>query len=217
MRLTYVAANRQFDPSRLVFDGFSAPRQRRPLTTGSGTINFSAENRGLDIALQADFAQLIARDDLGATVTGPLRIRSDGNGGTISGKVRLERSAYVLGQSAAVAAVPRLKIREINGGNGLSGAAVVVPARPWMLDVEADVPGAAGCLRAGAGQRMARHALGAGLALCPGDHRGRPSWCAAAMNLPVAGSSCNAASSASGEKARPTRFSTSWRRATRRG
>jgi translocation and assembly module TamB len=140
MVLTNVAANGQFDGSRLVFDGFSATAGKGGRVTGSGTINFSAENRGLDIALQADSAQLIARDDLGATVTGPLRIRSDGNGGTISGKVRLERSAYVLGQSAAVAAVPRLKIREINGGTD-QPAAVAVPARPWMLDVEADAPG----------------------------------------------------------------------------
>lgn len=139
MVLTNVAAQGQFDGSRLVFDNFSANAGKGGRVTGSGTINFSAENRGLDIALQAESAQLIARDDLGATVTGPLRIRSDGNGGTISGDVRLERSSYVLGQSAAVAAVPRLKVREINGGLDLPVAAA--PTRPWTLDVKADAPG----------------------------------------------------------------------------
>lgn len=139
MVLTNVATSGRFDGSRLVFDSFTATAGRGQVT-GRGTINFSAEGRGLDIAVEADNAQLINRDDLGASVTGPLRIRSDGNGGTISGKVRLGRSSYVLGQSTTMTTVPRLNVREINGREDVVALAAV-PTRPWMLDIEAEAPG----------------------------------------------------------------------------
>ncbi|MFM1981350.1 MAG: hypothetical protein RJB22_69 [Pseudomonadota bacterium] len=139
MVLTNVATSGRFDGARLVFDSFSANAGRTGRVTGRGTINFSAQDRGLDIAVEADHAQLIARDDLAATVTGPLRIRSDGAGGVISGDVQLNRSSYVLGQSSAVAAVPRLKLREINGGAATD--TVTVSGQPWRLDIKADAPG----------------------------------------------------------------------------
>lgn len=140
MVLTDVAATGRFDGAQLVFDTFTANAGRGGKVTGAGTINFSEERRGLDLAIKAEAAQLIARDDLGATVTGPIRIRSDGNGGTISGDVRLNRSSYVLGRSAAVAAIPKLNVREINGGPQ-DVSLETVPTRPWMLDIRADAPG----------------------------------------------------------------------------
>lgn len=139
MVLTGVAANGSFNGSRLVLDSFSANAGKSGRLTGSGTISFASGAPGIDMNVQAESAQLIARDDLGATVTGPLRIQSDGNGGTISGDVGVERSSYVLGQSAAVTSVPKLRVREINGGADQQVAAV--PTRPWMLDITASVPG----------------------------------------------------------------------------
>ena len=58
------------------------------------------------------------RDDIAATVTGPLRFQSSGRGGVISGAVRLDRSRYRLGQASATSAVPRLIVREINAPEG---------------------------------------------------------------------------------------------------
>ncbi len=139
MVLTGVAANGQFNGSRLILDRFSANAGKTGRLTGSGTISFAAGAPGLDLNVQAESATLIARDDLGATVTGPLRIQSDGNGGLISGKVRVERSSYVLGQTAAVTSIPKLRVREINGGTDLQVA--TVPAKPWMLDIKANLPG----------------------------------------------------------------------------
>ncbi len=139
MVLTGVAANGRFNGSRLVLDSFAANAGKNGRLTGTGTISFASGAPGIDLTVQADAAQLIARDDLGATVTGPLRIQSDGNGGLISGNVRVDRSSYVLGQSAAVVAVPKLKVREINGSTDQQIAAV--PTRPWMLDIKAAVPG----------------------------------------------------------------------------
>lgn len=139
MVLTGVTANGRFNGSRLVLDSFSANAGRGGRLTGTGAISFASGAPGIDLNVQADSATLIARDDLGATVTGPLRIQSEGNGGVISGNVRVERSSYVLGQSAAVTSIPKLRVREINGGADSRVAAV--PTRPWMLDIKAVVPG----------------------------------------------------------------------------
>lgn len=138
MVLTNVATTGRFDGAQLVFDDFSATAGRGGRVTGNGRISFSTLNRGMDISLQAENAPLIARDDLSATVTGPLRIRSDATGGMISGSVRLMRSAYVLGQSSAATSLPRLNVREING--------VALPDAPapttqiWTLDIKAEAP-----------------------------------------------------------------------------
>lgn len=139
MVLTGVAANGRFNGSRLVLDSFSANAGKGGRLTGTGSISFASGAPGIDLNLQAASATLIARDDLGATVTGPLRIQSEGNGGVISGNVRVERSSYVLGQSAAVTSIPKLRVREINGGADQRVAAV--PTRPWLLDIKAAVPG----------------------------------------------------------------------------
>jgi translocation and assembly module TamB len=88
--------------------------------------------------LQAERAVMIDRDDIAATVTGPLRFRSDGRGGTISGEVTLDRSRYRLGQATAASAVPRLTIREINLPDG--GELDTAPPTPWRLDIKARAP-----------------------------------------------------------------------------
>ncbi len=139
MVLTGVAANGQFNGSRLVLNSFSATAGKGGRLTGTGTISFASGAPGIDLSVQAESATLIARDDLGATVTGPLRIQSEGSGGLISGTVRVDRSSYVLGQSAVATSFPRLRVREINGGADLQMA--VAPARPWLLDIKANVPG----------------------------------------------------------------------------
>ena len=138
MVLTNVATSGRFDGARLVLDQFSATAGRGGRVTGTGTIDFSENGRGLDFAVQADNAQLIARDDLGATVTGPLRLQSDATGGRISGTVRVVRSRYVLGQSSAIAAVPTLKVRDLNAGTAAQDTGRAV--RPWALDIKARIP-----------------------------------------------------------------------------
>lgn len=138
MVLTNVATSGRFDGARLVLDQFSATAGRGGRVTGTGSIDFSQNGRGLDFSVQADNAQLIARDDLAATVTGPLRLHSDASGGQISGTVRVVRSRYVLGQSNAAAAVPTLKVRDLNAG--AEGPEMRLAARPWTLDIKARIP-----------------------------------------------------------------------------
>lgn len=136
--LTDLAATGRFGGSRLVVDRFTA-KAREGSVSGSGTFDLAAARGfGIDISAQAERAVLIRRDDIGATVTGPLTIRSDGNGGVIAGDVRLDASRYRLGQAEQVAGVPRIRVTEINRPEGDDEADAV--ASPWRLDVRARAP-----------------------------------------------------------------------------
>lgn len=134
--LTDVQAGGRFSGSLLSIDQFTANAGREGKVTGTGRFDFAARGGiGLDLTLNANRAVMINRDDIGATVTGPLRFQSTGRGGTISGAVKLDRSRYRLGQATAASAVPRLKIREINEPGG--GSDVTTPPAPWQLDIRA--------------------------------------------------------------------------------
>ena len=134
--LTNVVANGRFGGSRLQIDRFAADAGKGGRVTGSGGFDFAARNGiGIDIRLAADRAVMINRDDIGATVTGPLTFTSDGSGGRIAGDVVLNRSRYRLGQATAATAVPRLNIREINLPDG--GEEDEAPVAPWTLAIRA--------------------------------------------------------------------------------
>lgn len=138
--LTNVQATGRFSGSKLAIGNFAADAGKGGRVTGTGTFDFAAVNGfGIDVALQADNAVMINRDDIAATVTGPLTIKSDGSGGLIAGDVRLTRARYRLGQAAAATAVPKLNIREINlpGGDDDDER----PTKPWRLDVAAKASG----------------------------------------------------------------------------
>ena len=79
---------------------------------------------------------MIDRDDIGATVSGPIAFRSDGAGGVISGDVTLDASRYRFGQATATSAVPRLNVREINLPPGAGADEGEAPA-PWRLAIRA--------------------------------------------------------------------------------
>ena len=139
--LNNVQASGQFAGSRLTLSRFAADAGKGGRVTGTGSFDFAApKGIGLDLTVQADRAVMIARDDIGATVTGPLRFQSDGAGGTISGDLRLDKSRYRLGQASAASAVPQLNIREINlpGGGGVEEDDS--PRVPWTLAIKARAP-----------------------------------------------------------------------------
>ena len=137
--LTNVQASGRFGGSRLVIDRFAADAGKGGRVSGTGSFDLAAANGfGMDLSIQADHAVMINRDDIGATVTGPLTFKSDGQGGVISGDVRLDKSRYRLGQATAASAVPQLKIREINLPGG--GEEDDVPRKPWRLAIHARAP-----------------------------------------------------------------------------
>jgi translocation and assembly module TamB len=130
-----IAANGRFDGSRLVLDSFTGATKRGGRVSGKGAFDLSAA-RGypIDILMQAQAAQMIDRDDLKAQVTGPIRIRSDAEGGTISGDVELVSGSFKLGSATAAAQVPRLTVRELNRRD--DDLPPPRPVRPWRLDLQ---------------------------------------------------------------------------------
>lgn len=135
--LTNVRATGTFGGSRLVLSELSANAGNGGTVSGRGSFNLgAAEGFGIDLALDARNAVLINRDDIGATVTGPITIRTDGRGGVIAGQVDLVRSRYVLGRASAASTIPRLNVRELNR----RGDVIERPeaAVPWRLDLKAN-------------------------------------------------------------------------------
>jgi translocation and assembly module TamB len=136
MRLRGVKAQGRFSGAQLVISSFTATAQNGGSVTGAGRFTFNGiAGVGMDLALQADNAALLERDDIAATVTGPITLRSDGSGGTIGGDLVLNRSRFTMGRAAAVAQIPELRVIEINRrGEEIEQPRATVP---WALAVKA--------------------------------------------------------------------------------
>lgn len=136
MVITDVNATGRFAGSRLTLDNFTGTAGKGGAVNGRGVFDLAAARGfGIDLNINAQNAVLIDRDDFGATVTGPLRIRSDGDGGLISGEVDLVTSRYQLGRATAGEAVPKLNVRELNR-NGEFDEPERAPS-PWRLALKA--------------------------------------------------------------------------------
>ncbi|WHO40552.1 translocation/assembly module TamB domain-containing protein [Sphingobium sp. AP49] len=136
MRLRNVKARARFSGAQLVFSSFTGTAQNGGGVSGTGRFSFNGIGGvGMDLAFQADNAALLERDDIAATVTGPLTIRSDGSGGTIGGDLVLNKSRFTMGRAAAVAQIPELKVIEINR----RGEEIERPRSsvPWTLAIKA--------------------------------------------------------------------------------
>ena len=128
-------ADGRFNGSRLVFNRLAGTTSGGGTIEGNGMVDFSGGAAALNLSFNARQAQLLNRDDVAARVTGPLTIRSDGNGGTIGGDLRLDSGRFTLGQASAAAAVTQLNVRH----TGLDEDEVIEMAdlQPWRLDVKA--------------------------------------------------------------------------------
>lgn len=134
-----IAARGAFAGSRLQLSSFAGRTRNGGQVTGSGMIDLSGlgagRGPGIDLRLAARGAELIARDDMAATVTGPLRIVSDGVGGTIAGRLTLDAARWNLGRASVAAELPNVKTREVNPRADV--APVRAPAAPWRYLVDA--------------------------------------------------------------------------------
>lgn len=139
MALSHVSASGAFDGASLRLDNLSGQTAGGGKVAGTATFTFSSERGiGMDVQLEATRAVLLDRDDIGATVTGPLRIRSTGGAGTISGNLDVVQSRFMLGRAAAVAEIPQIRLIEINRqGDEVTPVRV---AEPWRLDITAKAP-----------------------------------------------------------------------------
>ncbi|KUR70206.1 hypothetical protein AQZ52_15215 [Novosphingobium fuchskuhlense] len=112
-----VEALGSFADARLSLAHFSGTTPGGGTVSGSGTIdlsNIATRGVGLDLRLAAANALLINRDDMAATVTGPLRLVSDGIGGTIAGRVHLDRARWTLGRASVTEQLPAIRTHETN-------------------------------------------------------------------------------------------------------
>jgi translocation and assembly module TamB len=129
-----VAASGRFGGSRLVVDRFTGSTKRGGAVSGRGAFDLSAaRGLGMDLLIETKGAQLIDRDDIKAQVSGPLRIRTDGGSGSISGDLSLVSGSFRLGSATAAAQVPRLPVRELNRQEDDEPAPR--RAEPWRLDL----------------------------------------------------------------------------------
>lgn len=136
MRLSALKSSGRFDGSQLVLNSFSGTTRGGGQVSGSGRFDFSSlQGVGIHLNAQATDAELLNRDDIGATVSGPITIESDGNGGTISGDLEVSRSRFNMGRAAAVAQIPELKVIERNAR--VADFEPAVRANPWRLAVHA--------------------------------------------------------------------------------
>ncbi|MET0137156.1 MAG: translocation/assembly module TamB domain-containing protein [Sphingobium sp.] len=139
MTLSHLATRGTFDGDTLTFPSLTAQTRGGGTVSGTARFIFSSERGiGIDIAATLNRAMILARDDIGATASGPIRIRSEGNGGLISGDLDVSDSRFTLGRAAAVAAIPELRVIEVNRrGEEMEGPR----ASPWRMGIKAHVPG----------------------------------------------------------------------------
>lgn len=139
--LRKVALRGSFAGSRLTLSGFTGTTPNGGRVSGSGTVDLSdIVTRGvpLDLKLSASNAQVLNRDDMGATITGPLRIVSDGRSGTIAGRVRVDAGRWQLGRASSVAELPEIATREVNQRADVAPPRVAARPWRWLLDASGD-------------------------------------------------------------------------------
>ncbi len=134
MVIDHVASQARFSGAQLIFSQITGQTTGGGSIAGSGTITFSGGKTLLNLSFSTNQALLLNRDDVAARVTGPLRLKSDVNGATISGDLRLNKGRFQLGRASAAAAVPQLNVRE----TGLDPEDVIAPTalHPWKLDLK---------------------------------------------------------------------------------
>ena len=130
----------RFGGSRLEIGQFRGTTPGGGTVAGTGALDFAAARGvGMRFDVRADNAQLLDRDDIAAAVTGDLAIRSDGQGGSIAGAVRMNQGRFRLGSATAAAQVARLNVREVNRVDADLPPAVR-RVDPWRLALEVSAP-----------------------------------------------------------------------------
>lgn len=138
-----VRARGRFTGSRFNLTSFAGTAPNGGQVSGSGYVDLSniSASRGpsMDIRLATRGAEILDLSNMGATITGPLRIVSDGVGGTIAGRLTANRARWQLANAEAVRALPNIQTREINLPADRAPAAV--NAAPWRYLIDVRAPG----------------------------------------------------------------------------
>lgn len=136
-----------FAGSRLAITSFAGKADNGGDVSGSGIVDLAGlgervqgrflQVRGpkLDLRAAARNAHLLDANGLSATITGPLRILSDGLGGTIAGRVRIDEASWALGRANASQKLPRIATREVNVPDDIGPANAT--SAPWRYLINA--------------------------------------------------------------------------------
>lgn len=143
-RVDNIAARGRFAGSRLELSRFAGATPGGGTITGSGTVDLAgisaARGPQLDLRAAVKNARLLNANGLEATITGPLRIVSSGLGGTIAGRVTINRARWALGAAADNVALPQIATREINGEVGRARTQISARDKAWRYLVNATAP-----------------------------------------------------------------------------
>jgi translocation and assembly module TamB len=96
----------------------------------------AARGPRIDLRLAARNAEIVDLSNMGATVTGPIRIYSSGVGGTIAGRLEVQEARWQLGASEAVQDLPDIDVREINLPPDVAPPSA--EGEPWRYLINAD-------------------------------------------------------------------------------
>lgn len=130
-----IRASGRFGGSVLTIDEFAGTTRGGGTVAGTGSFDLAAANGfGMNLSVRAENALMLNRDDISATVTGPITIKSDGSGGVIGGDLKLIRGRFRLGRAAAME-LPQLNVVELNRSDDDGDDR---PRKPWLLDIKAD-------------------------------------------------------------------------------
>ena len=143
-RIDNISARGRFAGSRLELTRFAGATPGGGTVSGSGTIDLggmsATRGPGLDLRAAVKDARILDANGLEATITGPLRIVSNGMGGTIAGRVTVDRARWALGIAAEDLALPQIATREINGETARGRTQVSARDTAWRYLVNATAP-----------------------------------------------------------------------------
>ncbi len=134
MVITDIAAQAHFSGPQLIFSQIGGNTPGGGTVAGNGTVTFSEGRVALNLGFNTSQALLLNRDDVAARVTGPLKLRSDGQRGTISGDLKLNKGRFQLGHASAAATVPQLNVREL--GLAPEDVIEIAAVHPWKLNLK---------------------------------------------------------------------------------
>jgi translocation and assembly module TamB len=132
-----------FAGSRLQLTSFSGTTSNGGNVVGSGMVDLAGLGPGrgpaLDLKIAANKAEILDLSTMGATVTGPMRIVSNGVGGTIAGRLRVNKAHWRLGAATGASQLPIIKTTDINVPADI--APPRAPGAPWRYLIDATAPG----------------------------------------------------------------------------
>ncbi|WAT19081.1 translocation/assembly module TamB [Aurantiacibacter sp. MUD11] len=138
-----VSARGRFTGSRLALTSFSGTAPNGGRISGSGIVDLSNISGGrgpqIDLRMAARNAEVLDLENMGATVTGPMRIVSNGVGGTIAGRLTVSSANWRLGQAEAIAELPNVAVTEIN--LPADAAPIAARSQPWRYLIDVSAPG----------------------------------------------------------------------------